>query len=76
MPSVQFRSIPRTTDNNQVINEFIMSFTHDIEIHSKIPGMFPVRKYVELSIVLMKKFKGNKMAHEYIYWIKLPCYLR
>ena len=68
MPSVQFKSIPRTTDNNQAINEFIMSFTHDIEIPAMIPSISPTGKYVELPIVVVMKFKGNKISHEHIYW--------
>ena len=69
MPSdTKFITISRTRDNNQVVDELIMSFTHDIEIPAMIPGVSPTGKYVELPIVVVMKFKGNKIAHEHIYW--------
>ncbi len=33
-----------------------------------LPGMPPTGKYVELPLVVVMKFKGNKIAHEHIYW--------
>jgi carboxymethylenebutenolidase len=33
-----------------------------------IPRIPPTGKYIELSIVVIMKFKGNKIAHEHIYW--------
>jgi carboxymethylenebutenolidase len=69
MPSdTKFIRISRTTGNDQVVDELVMSFTHDIEIPAMIPGILPTGKYVELPIVVVMKFKGNKIAHEHIYW--------
>ena len=33
-----------------------------------VPGISPTGKYVELPLVVIMKFKGNKIAHEHIYW--------
>jgi carboxymethylenebutenolidase len=33
-----------------------------------IPRIPPTGKYIELPIVVVMKFKGNKIAHEHIYW--------
>lgn len=60
--------ISRTIGTNQVIDELILSFTHDIEIKSMIPGIQPTGKYVELPHVVVMKFRGNKIEHEHIYW--------
>lgn len=69
MPSdTKFVRISRTIGKDQVVDELIMSFTHDIEIPAMIPGIQPTGKYVELPIVVVMKFKGNKIAHEHIYW--------
>ena len=69
MPSdTKFVRISRTIGKDQVVDELIMSFTHDIEIPAMIPGIQPTGKYVELPIVVVIKFKGNKIAHEHIYW--------
>jgi carboxymethylenebutenolidase len=60
--------ISRTVGKNQVVDELILSFTHDIEIKSMLPGLQPTGRYVELPHVVIMKFKGNKIAHEHIYW--------
>ena len=33
-----------------------------------IPRIPSTGKYIELPIVVVMKFKGNKIAHEHIYW--------
>jgi carboxymethylenebutenolidase len=60
--------VSRTVGRNQVVDELILSFTHDIEIKSMIPGIEPTGRYVELPHVVVMKFKGNKIEHEHIYW--------
>jgi carboxymethylenebutenolidase len=60
--------ISRTIGKDQVVDELILSFTHDIEIKSMLPGIPPTGKYVELPHVVVMKFKGNKILHEHIYW--------
>ncbi|MGA7369380.1 MAG: hypothetical protein WBX01_09635 [Nitrososphaeraceae archaeon] len=64
----KFTNISRTVGKNQVVDELIMSFTHDIEIKALLPGIQPTGKYVELPIVVVMKFRGNKIAYEHIYW--------
>ena len=69
MPSdTKFVRISRTIGKNQVVDELIISFTHDIEIPAMIPSIPPTGKYVELPIVVVMRFKGNKIAYEPIYW--------
>jgi carboxymethylenebutenolidase len=60
--------VSRTVGRNQVVDELILSFTHDSEIKSIIPGIEPTGRYVELPHVVVMKFKGNKIEHEHIYW--------
>jgi carboxymethylenebutenolidase len=69
MPSdTKFVRISRTIGKDQVVDELIISFTHDIEIPAMIPRIPPTGKHIELPIVVVMKFKGNKIAHEHIYW--------
>ena len=69
MPSdTKIVRISRTIDKNQVVDELIISFTYNIEILAMIPCIPPTGKYVELPLVVVMKFKGNKIAHEHIYW--------
>lgn len=41
---VKITRISRTVGRNQVVDELILSFTHDIEIKSMIPGIQPTGK--------------------------------
>jgi len=60
--------ISRTVGENQVVDELILSFTHDKEIRSMLPGIPPTGKYVEIPHVVVMKFQGDKILHEHIYW--------
>jgi len=60
--------ISRTVGSTQVVDEFIMSFTHDEEIDWLIPGIKPTGKYVEIPMLGITKFRGPKLCHEHIYW--------
>lgn len=60
--------ISRTVGKVQVVDELILSFTHNIEIKSMLPGIAPTGRYVELPHVVVMKFEGNKILHEHIYW--------
>ena len=67
MPSdTKFVRVSRTIGKDQVVDELIISFTHDIEIPAMIPNVPPTGKYIELPLVVVMKFKGNKIAHEHI----------
>lgn len=65
---VKIKRVSRTVGKDQVVDELILSFTHDSEIKSMLPGIQPTGKYVELPHVVVMKFRGNKIAHEHIYW--------
>jgi carboxymethylenebutenolidase len=53
MPSdPKFVRISRTIGKDQVVDELILSFTHDIKISAMIPGISPTRKYLELPLVV------------------------
>jgi carboxymethylenebutenolidase len=59
--------ISRTIGKDQVVDELIISFTHDTEIEYMLPGVAPTGRYVEIPQVVMK-FKNNKISHEHVYW--------
>src|ERR671924_2327583 len=62
------KRLSRTIGKDRVVDELILSFTHDREIKFMLPGIPPTGKYVELPHVVVMKFKGNKIEHEHIYW--------
>ena len=60
--------LSRTVGKNQVVDELILSFTHDRELRPILPGIQPTGKYVEIPVVIVMKFEGNKIIYEHIYW--------
>jgi carboxymethylenebutenolidase len=64
------RTIPvsRTVGTDRVVDEVIFCFTHDREIDWMLPGIAPTGKYVEVPLVAIVCFRGDKLYHEHIYW--------
>ena len=49
-------------------DELIMRFTHSIRMDWLLPGIAPTGKRVEVPMVAIVQFDGDKVAHEHIYW--------
>ena len=60
--------VSRTVGENQVVDELVLSFTHDIEMDQLLPGVPPTGKPVQLAFCVVVKFEDGKVAHEHIYW--------
>ena len=46
----------------------LFCFTHDIEIDWMLPGIPPTGRYVEIPLVAIVRFRGDKLYNEHIYW--------
>jgi carboxymethylenebutenolidase len=60
--------ISRTIGADRVVDEMLFCFTHDIEIDWMLPGLKPTGKYVEIPLVAIIRFRGDKLYNEHIYW--------
>ena len=60
--------ISRTIGKDQVVDELIISFTHDREVEYMLPGVSPTGKYITLPHVVIMNFKDGRIVHEHIYW--------
>jgi carboxymethylenebutenolidase len=60
--------ISRTVGADRVVDEMLFCFTHDIEIDWMLPGIPPTGKYVEIPLVAIVNFRGDKLYNEHIYW--------
>ena len=60
--------VSRTIGADRVVDEMLFCFTHDREIDWMLPGVAPTGKYVEVPLVAIVCFRGNKIYHEHIYW--------
>ena len=60
--------VSRTIGADRVVDEMLFCFTHTTEIDWLLPGVAPTGKYVEMPVVAIINFRGNKLYHEHIYW--------
>jgi carboxymethylenebutenolidase len=67
-PDMKLVPISRTVGALQIVDEFIMCFTHSCEIDWMLPNVAPTGKYVEIPMLGVVKFRGDKLCHEHIYW--------
>jgi carboxymethylenebutenolidase len=67
-PDTALVPISRTVGATQVVDEMLFSFTHTTEIPWMLPGVAPTGKRVEVPLLAVVKFRGDKLYHEHIYW--------
>jgi len=60
--------ISRTIGADRLVDEMLFCFTHDVEIDWMLPGVAPTGKYVEIPLVAIVCFRGDKLYNEHIYW--------
>ena len=60
--------VSRTIGTDRVVDEMLFCFTHDVEIPWMLPGVKPTGRYVEVPLVAIVAFRGDKLYHEHIYW--------
>jgi len=64
----EIKPVSRTVGEDQVVDEIVVSFTHDIEMDHFLPAVPPTGRSVRLPVCVVVKFEGGKVAHEHIYW--------
>jgi carboxymethylenebutenolidase len=67
-PDTALTAVSRTVGATQVVDELLFSFTHTTEIPWMLPGVPPTGRRVEIPLVVVIKFRGDKLYHEHIYW--------
>jgi carboxymethylenebutenolidase len=65
---VEITPISRTVGADQVVDELVLSFTHDIEMPQLLPGVAPTGRKVKLAFCVVVGFEDGKVHHEHIYW--------
>jgi carboxymethylenebutenolidase len=60
--------VSRTVGDPRVVDELVVSFTHDVEMDMLLPGVPPTGREVRLPHVVVVQFEDGKVAHEHIYW--------
>jgi carboxymethylenebutenolidase len=67
-PDFHLTPVSRTVGTDSLVDEFIVRFTHTIEMDWLLPGVPPTGRAVEIPTVAIVKFHGDKLVHEHIYW--------
>jgi carboxymethylenebutenolidase len=66
---VEVKPLSRTVGQNRVVDELIVSFTHDREMRVYLPGVPPTGRQVVLPHVVVMGFdETGRVAYEHIYW--------
>ena len=60
--------VSRTVGESQIVDELVLSFTHDVEMPQLLPGVSPTGRQVRLAFCVVVGFADGKVAHEHIYW--------
>jgi carboxymethylenebutenolidase len=60
--------ISRTVGESQLVDEVMISFTHDSDMPAILPGVEPTGRKVTIPFVVVVGFEDGKVAFERIYW--------
>ncbi|EHP40566.1 carboxymethylenebutenolidase (dienelactone hydrolase) (dlh) [Cupriavidus basilensis OR16] len=67
-PDTTLIPLSRTVGASQIVDEMLFCFTHTCEVDWMLPGVPPTGKRVEIPLIAIVKFRGDKLYHEHIYW--------
>lgn len=67
-PDTRLVPVSRTVGSDSLVDEMLFCFTHTCEVPWMLPGVPPTGRYVEIPLVAIVKFRGDKLCHEHIYW--------
>jgi carboxymethylenebutenolidase len=67
-PDTTLIPISRTIGATQIVDEMLFCFTHTCQMDWMLPGLAPTGRRVEIPLVAIVKFRGDKLYHEHIYW--------
>ena len=67
-PDTEIVPISRTIGGERLVDEMIFRFTHTLEMDWMLPGIAPTGKRVECGLVVIVRFRGEKLSSEHIYW--------
>ena len=67
-PDTQITPVSRTIGRDRLVDEFVIKFTHSLQMDWLLPGVPPTNEPVEVAIVTVIQFQDGKMASERIYY--------
>jgi carboxymethylenebutenolidase len=62
------RLVSRTVGESQLVDELMLTFTHDREIEILLPGISPTGRRISVPTVVIVGFEDGRVSSEHIYW--------
>src|SRR3954452_9990429 len=60
--------VNRVIGDGQLVEELRLRFTHSRRMEWFLPGVAPTNKAIDIALVVVVQFRGDKLACERIYW--------
>ncbi|KAK5102732.1 hypothetical protein LTS08_003532 [Lithohypha guttulata] len=60
--------LSRTVGTDRIVDEMLVTFTHNIEMPWILPGVPPTGKEVEIVVVVVVAIRGDKVCAENVHW--------
>jgi carboxymethylenebutenolidase len=67
-PDAELHLLTRSVADNRLIDEFILRFTHTVQMDWFAPGIAPTGRRLEVPHVGVISFENRKISSEHIYW--------
>jgi carboxymethylenebutenolidase len=67
-PDFDLTSLSQIFDNDRIVEEFVIRFTHTLAMDWMLPGVPATGRRVELALVGIIEFDADKVAGERLYW--------
>jgi carboxymethylenebutenolidase len=67
-PDFAMTPVSRTVGADRIVDEFVVTFTHTTQVDWMLPRVTPTGRRVEIPMVAIVQFQGDKLVHEHIYW--------
>ncbi|GLB33427.1 putative lea domain protein [Lyophyllum shimeji] len=65
---LEMQTISRTVGPDRVVDEFILSLTHDKAVDWLLPGVPPTGKKLTIPMLAVVNIRGDRLYNEHIWW--------
>ncbi len=67
-PDSEMHPVSRTIGDDRLVDELVFTFTHTVRMDWLIPGVEPTGNRIEIALIVVVEFRGDKLVCERIYW--------
>lgn len=67
-PDIALEPVSRTVGPERIVDEMIVTLTHDREVPWLLPGVPATGRWIEVALVGVVRFVDDLIAHEHLWW--------